>query len=172
MWRGGAAIMMRAVLEQAGRRAAGRRVWAADSFAGIPPPDAVRFPADAGSTLHSFPQLAVDLESVKRTFARYGLLDDRVVFLPGRFSDTLAAAPVDAWQCCGSTAISTNRPGRRSRRCIRGCRRAAMRSSTTMAASRLAGPPSTPIAANTGSPQRCSGSDAFGVYWIKEAGAA
>jgi O-methyltransferase len=32
---------------------------------------------------------------VRDNFARYGLLDDQVVFLKGWFRDTLAAAPID-----------------------------------------------------------------------------
>ncbi len=36
------------------------------------------------------------LEVVKAAFARYGLLDDQVVFLQGLFKDTLPTAPVDA----------------------------------------------------------------------------
>ena len=35
------------------------------------------------------------LDDVKSNFARYGLLDDQVVFLQGFFSDTLPAAPIE-----------------------------------------------------------------------------
>jgi O-methyltransferase len=35
------------------------------------------------------------LDDVKSNFARYGLLDDQVVFLQGFFSDTLPKAPID-----------------------------------------------------------------------------
>lgn len=89
-WRGGATIYMRAILAAHGDGR--RRVWVADSFAGLPPPDPARYPHDAGSRLHDFPQLAVPLEQVRENFRRYGLLDDRVRFLPGWFRDTLAAA--------------------------------------------------------------------------------
>jgi O-methyltransferase len=34
------------------------------------------------------------LDEVKANFARYGLLDDQVRFLPGWFRDTLPAAPI------------------------------------------------------------------------------
>lgn len=92
VWRGGAAILMRAVLKACGDRE--RVVWAADSFQGLPRPDATRFPADgAYQSLHL--DIAVPLDEVRANFARYGLLDDQVRFLAGWFKDTLPAAPVD-----------------------------------------------------------------------------
>jgi O-methyltransferase len=93
VWRGGAAILMRAVLRVRG--ATDRTVWLADSFRGLPAPDPGRYPHDAGLELHQFPQLAVSLDRVRRNFARYGLLDERVRFLEGWFKDTLPAAPVE-----------------------------------------------------------------------------
>jgi hypothetical protein len=93
VWRGGACIYMRAILRAHG--VTDRRVVVADSFAGIPTPDADRYPADSGTDLHTFGDLAVPLEEVRANFARYGLLDDQVVFLAGWFRDTLPAAPVE-----------------------------------------------------------------------------
>jgi len=93
VWRGGACIMMRAVLEAYGVR--DRRVWVADSFQGLPRPDSTAYPADAGDTHFTFPELAVSIDEVRRTFARYGLLDDQVVFVQGWFRDTLRSAPVE-----------------------------------------------------------------------------
>lgn len=93
IWRGGACIMMRAVLAAHG--VTDRRVIAADSFAGLPAPSA-DVPADAGSFLQDVPEFAVSLEDVQATFARYGLLDAQVVFLKGLFKDTLPTAPVSA----------------------------------------------------------------------------
>jgi O-methyltransferase len=93
VWRGGTCIFMRAMLAAYNIR--DRRVWVADSFEGLPPPTPERFPADAGSWLHKVPVLAVALEEVKGNFARYGLLDEQVVFLKGWFKDTLPNAPID-----------------------------------------------------------------------------
>lgn len=90
VWRGGACIYLKAVLEAYGVK--DRRIWAADSFAGLPPPDEVAYPADAGDKFHTYEELAVPLEQVKRNFERYGLLDDQVVFLKGWFKDTLPGA--------------------------------------------------------------------------------
>ncbi len=92
VWRGGAVMMMRAVLKAYG--IADRRVIAADSFAGLPPPTEGVAP-DAGAEFHTWTDFAVSLEEVKANFARYGLLDDQVVFLEGLFRDTLPMAPVD-----------------------------------------------------------------------------
>jgi O-methyltransferase len=80
---------MRAVLAAHG--VADRRVFVADSFEGLPKPDAERYPADRGDRLHSFGQLAVSEAEVRRNFAAYDLLDDQVVFLKGFFRDTLPA---------------------------------------------------------------------------------
>ena len=57
-----------------------RRVWVADSFAGLPPPDTEKYPLDAGDHHHEFGELAVALEEVKSNFERYALLDDQVIF--------------------------------------------------------------------------------------------
>jgi len=87
VWRGGACILMRAVLAAHG--VANRRVFAADSFAGLPRPDAERYPADRRDRLFGFDELAVSEAEVRRNFEAYGLLDEQVVFLKGLFKDTL-----------------------------------------------------------------------------------
>jgi O-methyltransferase len=91
VWRGGASIMARAVLRAYGEQE--RRVFVADSFEGLPPPNPL-YPADSESDLHQQPELAVSLETVRSNFEKFGLLDDRVVFLKGWFRDTLPNAPV------------------------------------------------------------------------------
>lgn len=93
VWRGGATIFMRGVLKAYGDTT--RIVWAADSFEGLPAPDPVRYPADAGDTFHRRGGLAVGVEQVKHNFERYGLLDAQVRFLVGWFKDTLPTAPIE-----------------------------------------------------------------------------
>ncbi len=39
--------------------------------------------------MHLYTELAVSLEQVKANFARYGLLDEQVIFVKGLFQDTL-----------------------------------------------------------------------------------
>ena len=64
VWRGGASILMRAVLVAYGDEE--RCVWLADSFAGVPPPDAEKYRADQGDRLHlAAPILAVSEEEVR-----------------------------------------------------------------------------------------------------------
>lgn len=93
VWRGGACILMRGILEAYGDEK--RRVLVADSFAGLPSPDPQNFPADAGDRHHTYTQLQISRVDVENNFRRFGLLDERVVFLEGWFKDTLPAAPVD-----------------------------------------------------------------------------
>lgn len=123
VWRGGAGIFMRAILQDFIRREdpdmeyshewdrgaeiavppeeriseshrrfeikPARKVWLADSFCGLPAPNAAEYPADTGDQHHTQKALAIPLETVKANFARYGLLDDRVKFIPGFFKDSL-----------------------------------------------------------------------------------
>ena len=93
VWRGGACIFMKANLRAWGDDT--RKVWLADSFQGLPKPNAVAYPADAGDRLHTQTGLAVGAEQVRHNFERYGLLDDNVEFLVGWFKDTLPDAPIE-----------------------------------------------------------------------------
>lgn len=87
VWRGGACILMRAILAAYGIK--GRRVWLADSFSGLPKPDETQYPADQGDEFHTYTDLAVSQEEVEDNFRQYDLLDEQVVFLKGWFKDTL-----------------------------------------------------------------------------------
>jgi O-methyltransferase len=93
VWRGGATILMRAVLKA--YEVEDRHVWVSDSFEGLPPPNAEKYPHDARDVHHTKEALAIPLEEVKDNFERYGLLDDQVRFLKGWFRDTLPVAPIE-----------------------------------------------------------------------------
>jgi len=92
VWRGGATIFMRGYLAARGIR--DRRVWVADSFAGLPVPSA---PQDRGFDFSAavYPILAISRRAVEELFRRYDLLDDQVQFLEGWFKDTLPTAPIE-----------------------------------------------------------------------------
>jgi O-methyltransferase len=82
VWRGGMTIFMRAVLRAHGDRR--RRVWVADSFAGLPIPDRAHesFGWRPGD-------MSASIDEVRANFAKYGLLDEQVQFLEGYFKETL-----------------------------------------------------------------------------------
>ncbi|HEX3462965.1 MAG TPA: TylF/MycF/NovP-related O-methyltransferase [Candidatus Elarobacter sp.] len=95
VWRGGAGIMMRAVLEAYGDEE--RRLWLADSFRGLPPPNPERYPQDEGLDLSGIPVLAVSAETVRENFRAFDLLDDRVRFVEGWFAETLPDLEAEAF---------------------------------------------------------------------------
>ena len=80
--RGGTAIFQAAYL--AGHEVFGRRLWVADRFGGGTAPDE-----------DSPPWFTPDLNTVQDAFQRFGVLDDRVQFLQGAPSETLAAGAID-----------------------------------------------------------------------------
>jgi cephalosporin hydroxylase len=88
VWRGGAAIYMRAILAAWG--ATDPRVWAADSFQGLP--EAV-LPQDAGDRHHTYEQLSVSRAEVEANFRRHGF--DDIAVLEGWFRETLPVAPIE-----------------------------------------------------------------------------
>lgn len=94
VWRGGVCIFARGYLKARG--VDDRRVWVADSFQGIPQVGLDGPAVDRELALHEANDvLGVSLETVQENFARYGLLDDGVSFLPGWFKDTLPDSPID-----------------------------------------------------------------------------
>jgi O-methyltransferase len=94
VWRGGACILMRAVLADYGDET--RSVWLADSFQGVPRSDPENYQADKGIRAEfAAGILGVSEAEVRANFERYGLLDDQVRFLPGWFKDTLPDAPIE-----------------------------------------------------------------------------
>jgi hypothetical protein len=93
VWRGGGSIFMRAILKIHG--IVDRKVWVADSFEGLPPPNEKKYPHDKKVDLYKFEVLAVPIEEVVSNFNRYGLLDDQVIFVKGWFRDTLPDVEID-----------------------------------------------------------------------------
>jgi O-methyltransferase len=93
VWRGGCSIFMKGVRAAYGDDT--RTIWLADSFKGLPRPNAVEYPADRGDVGWTYSTLVVSLEEVQENFRRYGLLDERVRFLQGWFRDTMATAPIE-----------------------------------------------------------------------------
>lgn len=91
VWRGGSCIFMRAILKAYNDRE--RKVWAADSFEGLPPVSETAHQVDRG--LWRGGEMAVSIEEVRSNFRRYGLLDDQVAFLKGFFADSLPEAPIE-----------------------------------------------------------------------------
>ncbi len=96
VWRGGACILMQGILKAAGQTH--RKVYVADSFAGLPPPNAADYPEDKGDKHHTHSDaLGISLETVQDNFRAYDLLEDNVVFLKGWFKDTLPGLDVEAF---------------------------------------------------------------------------
>ncbi|HZO95363.1 MAG TPA: TylF/MycF/NovP-related O-methyltransferase [Candidatus Baltobacteraceae bacterium] len=98
VWRGGATIFMRGILKALDVR--DRSVWVADSFEGLPEPDAERFPREAQAhqgvvMTKVFDRFAAGEEAVRKNFETFGLLDEQVRFLKGWFKDTLPSAPIE-----------------------------------------------------------------------------
>jgi cephalosporin hydroxylase len=88
-WRGGAAIFMRAFLN--GFEVEDRAVWVADTFIGPAEEEHAENPKGRRTR---FTNLVADLNQVRRGFDRFGLFDQRVRFLQGRYADTLRDAPM------------------------------------------------------------------------------
>lgn len=85
IWRGGVIILMRALMNA--HQISGRRIFAADSFAGIPKNvRATNDPVDLWRDRWVAP-----LAEVQQNIARFGLLDDKVKFVVGFFADSLKA---------------------------------------------------------------------------------
>lgn len=93
VWKGGAAIFMRAVLKA--HDVTERLVWACDSFEGLPPPEPDKYPADVNDPHHTYRFLAVSQEQVEKNFEKYSLLDDQVRFVKGFFEHTLEGVPAE-----------------------------------------------------------------------------
>lgn len=93
-WRGGASILIRAVLDSLG--CDDRTLWVADSFQGFPSPDDEQFPQDQELDLSKLDYLAAPLEEVVQNFQRLGL-EQGVRFVEGFFEDTLPRLRGGRW---------------------------------------------------------------------------
>ncbi len=91
VWRGGITMFMKAFLHAYENHE--RKVWVADSFEGWPP--ATDDPDSWECNNQNLPWIVVPIETVRNNFQRYGLLDDKVIFLKGWFKDTLPTAPIE-----------------------------------------------------------------------------
>ena len=93
VWKGGATIYAAGILKA--HRDIQKKVFVADSFAGLPRPDAQKYPQDKGGTHHTRKDLAVGLEEVKDNFSRFDLLSKQVVFIRGFFEVSLQSADIE-----------------------------------------------------------------------------
>lgn len=91
-WRGGSCIIAKSVYHSLGSK---KKVYVADSFEGLPPPDPEKYPDDKNDTHYQDPNMTASLETVRANFKKFGLLDERVIFLKGWFKDTMPSAPID-----------------------------------------------------------------------------
>ena len=86
VWRGGASIFLKSCLFASGDNQ--RDVVLCDSFQGMPVPGMSGFNEDVFD-FSGVEFLAVTVNEVKENFARFGLLDDHIVFVEGWFHETL-----------------------------------------------------------------------------------
>ena len=86
VWRGGLCILAKSIFDF---YHVDKKVFVADSFEGLPKPNAELYPADAGDLHHLFDGLRVSKEEVEQNFRQFDCLDNNIVFLKGWFKDTL-----------------------------------------------------------------------------------
>jgi len=93
VWRGGACIYMKALVDAYERYSSKKRkVFVADSFEGLPAPDS-KYWADTGA--QKIPMLEVSMEEVQNNFRRYNLLDENVIFVKGWFEHSLKTVDIN-----------------------------------------------------------------------------
>ena len=93
VWKGGATIYCAGILKAHG--ITDRKVFVADSFEGLPPPDAGKWPHDKGDTSYQRTDLAVSLEEVQQNFRDFHLLSENIVFVKGFFEQSLQSATIE-----------------------------------------------------------------------------
>ena len=93
VWRGGSTIYMKGILSSYG--ITDRKVYVADSFEGLPPPDPNKYPIDKGSQFHLIDFLRVSQETVMNNFKTYDLFDENIIFIKGFFETSLKNVNID-----------------------------------------------------------------------------
>ncbi len=93
VWKGGATIYFAGILKAYGNTS--KKVFVADSFEGLPPPNEEKWPQDSGDKHHIREDLAISLEDVRANFERFNLLSENVIFIKGFFEDSLRTAKID-----------------------------------------------------------------------------
>lgn len=93
VWKGGATIYLAGILKAHGNT--DKKVFVADSFAGLPPPDEQKWPLDKGDMHHTRDDLAVGIEEVKANFEKFDLLGDNIEFIKGYFEESLQSANIE-----------------------------------------------------------------------------
>ena len=92
VWRGGACIIARSIYKDL---KINKKVFIADSFEGLPPPNIEKYPDDINDTHYLDPHMKASLEDVRENFKKFNLFDNNVIFLKGWFKDTLPKAPIE-----------------------------------------------------------------------------
>ncbi len=92
VWKGGATIYLAGILKANGNT--DKKVFVADSFEGLPPPDEKKWPKDKGDTHHTRKDLAISLEEVKANFKYFNLLSDNIIFVKGFFENSLKTSDI------------------------------------------------------------------------------
>ena len=76
VWKGGACMFIKYMLNHL---KSNKKVYVADSFQGLPKPNAEKYSKDSGDTHHLYEFLSISEDQVKENFKRFNLLDDNVV---------------------------------------------------------------------------------------------
>lgn len=92
IWRGGACILAREIFKSLNIN---KKIYAYDSFEGLPKPDAENYPIDTNDIHWSIPELSVSLEKVQENFKLFRELDDDILLIKGWFKDTIPLNKID-----------------------------------------------------------------------------
>jgi len=93
VWKGGATIFFTGILKAHGNT--DKKVFVADSFEGLPPPDATKWPQDKGDTSYKRTDLAISVQDVQDNFRKFNLLSENVVCIKGFFEHSLQSADIE-----------------------------------------------------------------------------